>query len=108
MSYVSTKFEGVSWARRGMEEFSHEFFEQASKAWLKNKIRRGHQYVYKCEVEGCKRQSKKDSVFCARCGDKGSQVPQYRVQVASVGPRVSAEVPRVAYVLRGRSVPLLA
>ena len=91
-----------------MEEFSHEFFEQASAAWLKNKIRKGHQYVYKCDVEGCKRQSKKESIFCARCVGKDSQELQCRARELPVSPRVSAEVPRFAYVLRGRSIPLLA
>jgi len=32
-----------------------EDFDAASAAWMANKIRRGHQVVYRCTVEGCRR-----------------------------------------------------
>ena len=44
----------------GIEEFTKEFFDQSSEAWLQNKIRRGHSMAYKCtaltqEGKSCKR-----------------------------------------------------
>ena len=37
-----------------LEEFSPEWFDACSKAWMKNKKRMGASYVYVCEKEGCK------------------------------------------------------
>ena len=44
----------------GIEEFTPEFFDQSSIAWMKNKIRRGHSMAYICtaltqEGKSCKR-----------------------------------------------------
>lgn len=43
-----------------MEEFTPEFFDQSSQAWMANKIRRGHSMSYICtaltqEGKSCKR-----------------------------------------------------
>lgn len=32
----------------GNSEFTSEFFDESSKAWLENKIRKGCTYAYKC------------------------------------------------------------
>jgi hypothetical protein len=44
----------------GIHEFTKEFFDQSSEAWMKNKIRRGHSMAYICialtqEGKSCKR-----------------------------------------------------
>ena len=44
----------------GIEEFTPEFFDQSSDAWMKNKVRRGHSMAYICtaltqEGKSCKR-----------------------------------------------------
>jgi len=44
----------------GNEEFTAEFFDESSKAWLQNKVRMGASMVYKCkgvckDGELCKR-----------------------------------------------------
>jgi hypothetical protein len=46
----------------GIEEFTKEFFDQSSEAWMKNKVRRGHSMAYICsaltqEGKSCKRGS---------------------------------------------------
>ena len=35
----------------GNEEFTSEFFDYSSKAWMKNKLRNGAQLVYRCDYE---------------------------------------------------------
>lgn len=32
----------------GIEEFTKEFFDQSSEAWMKNKVRKGHSMAYIC------------------------------------------------------------
>ena len=32
----------------GISEFTSDFFEESSKEWMKNKIRKGGRYVYRC------------------------------------------------------------
>lgn len=44
----------------GIEEFTKEFFDQSSEAWMANKIRKGHSMAYICtaftkEGNPCKR-----------------------------------------------------
>jgi hypothetical protein len=44
----------------GVYEFTKEFFDQSSEAWMKNKVRRGHSMAYICiaitqEGKSCKR-----------------------------------------------------
>ena len=44
----------------GIEEFTKEFFDQSSEAWMKNKVRKGHSMAYICtaltqEGKSCKR-----------------------------------------------------
>ena len=34
----------------GNAEFTAEFFDQSSKAWMKNKVRRGESMAYKCQA----------------------------------------------------------
>ena len=38
-----------------MEEFSAEWFDASSEAWMKNKKRIGQMYVYICDHHSCKR-----------------------------------------------------
>jgi hypothetical protein len=54
----------------GNAEFTHEFFEDASREWKKNKIRRGMMYSYKCSFHGprsghCVRPCHKESSYCS-------------------------------------------
>lgn len=44
----------------GIEEFTKEFFDQSSEAWMKNKVRKGHSMAYICialtqDGKSCKR-----------------------------------------------------
>ena len=32
----------------GIQDFTSEFFDQSSEAWMKNKVRRGHSMAYIC------------------------------------------------------------
>jgi hypothetical protein len=32
----------------GNSEFTPQFFDESKKAWLENKVRYGHSYLYKC------------------------------------------------------------
>ena len=41
-----------------MIEFSPEWFDSCSRAWLANKKRDGHSYMYKCGVESCRNRVK--------------------------------------------------
>jgi hypothetical protein len=43
-----------------MSEFTSEFFDAASAAWMANKIRRGPSLAYRCEA------TKKDGAQCTR------------------------------------------
>ncbi len=45
-------------------EFTPEFFNLSSRAWLANKKRVGASYVYKCAVENCKSRVKRESLNC--------------------------------------------
>lgn len=52
-SIIKTKMPGI-------EEFTKEFFDQSSEAWMKNKVRKGHSMAYICtaltqEGNPCKR-----------------------------------------------------
>lgn len=51
-----------------MEEFTHEFFEEASKEFMRGKVRRGHMIYYVCSAtlksgKPCQRRAVQD-VFC--------------------------------------------
>jgi len=35
----------------GNEEFTAEFFDESSRAWMANKVRRGASMAYKCEAK---------------------------------------------------------
>jgi len=37
----------------GNQEFTAEFFDESSRAWMANKIRKGASMVYKCEIKTC-------------------------------------------------------
>ncbi len=46
----------------GIEEFTKEFFDQSSEAWMRNKMRKGYSMAYVCialtqEGKSCKRAS---------------------------------------------------
>jgi hypothetical protein len=57
----------------GIEEFTSEFFDQSSEAWLKNKMRKGHSMAYICNTltrEGnpCKRSAvMKEALYDHTC-----------------------------------------
>jgi len=40
-SYILSKMPGI-------DEFTKEFFDQSSEAWMKNKVRKGHSMAYIC------------------------------------------------------------
>ena len=51
-----------------MKEFSPEWFDSCSRAWLANKKRDGHSYKYKCGVEDCGNRVKgTGSTGCGNC-----------------------------------------
>ena len=45
-------------------EFTPEWFDLSSRAWLANKKRAGASYKYKCAVEKCKNRPTKTSINC--------------------------------------------
>jgi len=49
-----------------MKEFSPEWFESSSKAWLANKKRVGYMYFYVCSMAGCKRSALTFFDYCSR------------------------------------------
>ena len=61
----------------GIDEFTMEFFDQSSEAWMKNKIRKGHSMAYICvaltqEGKSCKRSAlMKDSTSEHLCKQHG-------------------------------------
>jgi hypothetical protein len=50
-----------------MIEFSPEWFDSCSRAWLANKKRDGHSYIYKCGVETCRNRVKGVSSYSGNC-----------------------------------------
>ena len=50
-----------------MIEFSPEWFDSCSRAWLANKKRDGHSYIYKCGVETCRNRVKGVSSDSRNC-----------------------------------------
>ena len=61
----------------GIDEFTKEFFDQSSEAWMKNKIRKGHSMAYICDAltqegKSCKRSAiMKDSTSEHLCKQHG-------------------------------------
>jgi hypothetical protein len=45
-------------------EFTPEWFDLSSRAWLANKKRSGYSYTYKCGLEDCKNNVKGCSLNC--------------------------------------------
>lgn len=45
-------------------EFTPEWFDLSSRAWLANKKRSGYSYTYKCAVEECKNKVKENALNC--------------------------------------------
>ncbi len=50
-----------------MIEFSPEWFDSCSRAWLANKKRDGYSYIYKCGVETCRNRVKGVSSDSRNC-----------------------------------------
>lgn len=48
-----------------MKEFSAEWFDASSAAWMKNKKRIGQMYVYICEYPSCSRKVK-STLYCSK------------------------------------------
>jgi hypothetical protein len=52
----------------GISEFTSEFFDQSTQAWLQNKIRCGHSYAYKCDyIHSNKKQCNQPSTHSNYC-----------------------------------------
>jgi hypothetical protein len=45
-------------------EFTPEFFDLSSRAWMANKKRKGASYSYKCALEECTNRVKKECLNC--------------------------------------------
>jgi hypothetical protein len=48
----------------GIEEFTPDFFDESSKAWMMNKKRAGCSYEYVCKKEKCKNKCFKNTDWC--------------------------------------------
>jgi len=46
-------------------EFTPEWFDSSSRAWLANKKRKGQTYIYVCGVETCKRGVGRSALNCS-------------------------------------------
>ena len=46
-------------------EFSPAWFDESSKAWRANKIRKGESWVYRCSHGTCKK-ARKESTYCTQ------------------------------------------
>ena len=61
----------------GIQEFTKEFFDQSSEAWMKNKVRKGASMAYICtaltqEGKSCKRSAiMKDAMSDVVCRQHG-------------------------------------
>jgi len=61
----------------GIQEFTKEFFDQSSEAWMKNKVRRGQSMAYICTAltqdgKSCKRSvTMKDAMSDHLCKQHG-------------------------------------
>jgi hypothetical protein len=52
----------------GISEFTPEFFDESSKEWMKNKIRKGGGYIYKCAyIHSNNRQCSKAAILNEFC-----------------------------------------
>lgn len=69
-----------------MKEFSQEWFESSSKAWLANKKRVGYMYYYVCSIMGCKRRVMTWSDVCSRHSSRHSSLPMHDLPVSSLEP----------------------
>ena len=60
LTKIDTMYSRILIKMPGIQEFTKEFFDQSSEAWMKNKVRRGHSMAYICtavthEGKSCKR-----------------------------------------------------
>jgi hypothetical protein len=81
-----------------MKEFSPEWFESSSKAWLANKKRVGYMYYYVCSRVGCKRRVLTWSDVCSRHSSRHSSLPMHQP------PASSLERPNLQETLRATKV----
>jgi hypothetical protein len=52
----------------GNSEFTPEFFDESSRAWLENKVRMGAGYTYKCDyIHSNTKQCRKPAVITTFC-----------------------------------------
>ena len=92
------------------QEFTQEFFDQASKAWMENKVRVGYQILYRCSFihsnrQRCKRVcSTSISEYCLnhkRVGKKREVKAEKKAGKAVKAEKVEKAAHR--YNLRSRS-----
>ena len=67
-----------------MKEFSAEWFDSCSRAWLANKKRDGYSYIYKCGVEDCKKGVKGGCGNCSAHAGAGVVLVQQRMITRSM------------------------
>lgn len=68
----------------GNTEFDAAFFEDAAAAWNENKIRKGHEYVYKCINPRCDQEGECDfDMCCYECYDKVCRNGSCKIRVTS-------------------------
>jgi hypothetical protein len=52
----------------GNAEFTVEFFDESSKAWMENKVRKGAMILYRCSyVHSTSRKCSKAATICGYC-----------------------------------------
>jgi hypothetical protein len=52
----------------GNSEFTADFFDESSKAWMENKVRRGAMILYRCSyVHSTTRKCSKPATICGYC-----------------------------------------
>ena len=87
-----------------MFTFTHEFFEEASKEFMRGKIRRGHMIYYVCEAtlksgKPCGRKASQEDIFADRlCTQhlKCQSKPEEPVKVDEYKPRIRREARQCA------------
>ena len=79
--------------------FTHEFFEESSREFMKGKVRRGHMIYYVCEAtlksgKPCERRAVQDPLVDRLCTQhlKCQSKPEEPVKVDEYKPRISREV----------------
>lgn len=76
------------------EEFTPEFFDLSSRAWMANKKRVGYSYTYTCAVEKCKNRVKGGCLNCEHHKGQGIALcgPNTRSRI-SMNPSLLLEPP---------------